>query len=168
MWLIYAESCGIPSNNETEFTAAGYGLRIVVRFGYKHVEVEGDSSLVINTMRKLNNGTPWDKISQSWRIACVIQGIGELILKFNYLVIRHVRREENKATDFLANWGCNQQHGPMEIIWPMQPWDDRLKPLEEILQQDIQNSQETENPNNNTPNRGVCPSTLASYGSQGT
>jgi len=137
--IIYAKSGGIASNNEAEFVAVGQGLKIAIRLVYKHVEVEGDSSLFINTMRKLNNGTPWDKLSQSWRTSRLIQEIGELIHKFNYLVIRHVRREGNKAAYFLANWGCNQQHGPMERVWPMQPKDDRLKPLEDILQQDTQN-----------------------------
>ena len=118
-WLICVDSCGIISNNEVEFTTVGQGLRIAIRLGYKNVEVEGDSSLVINTVRKLNNGTSWDKLSQSWRTTRLIQEIGDLIHKFNYLIIRHVRTEGNKAANFLANWDCNQQHGTMEQFWPI-------------------------------------------------
>lgn len=61
--LIYAESCGISSNSEVEFAAVRQNLLIAVRMGYINLEVVGDSSLVINTMVKLNNGTKWDKLS---------------------------------------------------------------------------------------------------------
>lgn len=118
--LVYVEPCGIASNNEAKFTTARHGLRIAVRLGYKQVEVEGGSNLVINTLRKLNNGMPWDKLSKSWRTARLIQEIRELTQKLDYLVMKHVRREGNKATDFLVNKGCNQQHGSMERLWPIQ------------------------------------------------
>lgn len=86
-----------------EFVAVRQVLLIAVRLGYRDLEVEGDSSLVINTMEKLNNGTKWDKLSQSWRTTRLFQETGEIIPKFDYIQVRHAGREGNKGVDFLAN-----------------------------------------------------------------
>ena len=49
--FIYAKSCGISSNNEVEFTVVREGLLIAIKLGYRNLEVEGDSRLVINTVK---------------------------------------------------------------------------------------------------------------------
>ena len=77
--------------------------------GYRNLEVEGDSSLDINIVAKLNSGTKWDKLSQSWRTTSLIEEIGEIIPKFDYIQVKHVRRDGNKGDYFLANRGCNDQ-----------------------------------------------------------
>jgi len=96
--------------------------------------VEGDSSLVKNMLAKLNNGTKWDKLSQSLRITQLIQEIEEIIYKFDYILVRHVRREGNNADEFLANWGCNHQNNKLEKRCPIQPFDQNFKILREILE----------------------------------
>ena len=42
------------SNNEAEFMATYQGLKIAKRNGYRKLEIEGDSALVINTIKKIN------------------------------------------------------------------------------------------------------------------
>lgn len=101
--LLYLAYGGMMSNNEAEPMAVRQGMRIAVRLRYKQLEVEGDSLLVINMMRKLYNGKAWDKLTHSWRIASLIQELGEIIKRFDYMIIKHVKREGNKADDFLAN-----------------------------------------------------------------
>lgn len=68
--------------------------------------VEGDSSLVINTIKKLHQGIQWEKISKRWKTSRVIQEISEIISGFNYIIPSHVISTRNEATNFLANWGC--------------------------------------------------------------
>eukprot|EP00253_Pinus_taeda_P003542 PITA_03542 len=117
---IYADKGGIMSNNEAEFSAAYQGIRIAIRNGYMKLEIEGDSNLVIETIRKLNNGEAWEQVLKSWRTAGLIQDLAETIKRIEYKVIHHVRREGNRAADFLANWGCNEPDGTMDSIWPTQ------------------------------------------------
>lgn len=69
--------------------------------GYKNVVVEGDSSLVINTLAKLNNGTTWINLSQIWRKTHLIKEIGEFTQKFDHIMVQHVRQEGNKGANIL-------------------------------------------------------------------
>lgn len=78
--------------------------------------MEGNSQLVIDMIRKLNNRKTWDKIAKSWRTTSLVQDLGDLIKWFAYMIINHVRKEDNRATDFLANWGSNEQRGNMDSI----------------------------------------------------
>lgn len=51
------------SNNEAELMEVYQGLRIVIRNRYNNPEVESDSKLVIEMLRKLNNGKGWEKVA---------------------------------------------------------------------------------------------------------
>lgn len=42
--------------NKAELIAINQGLRIVIRNGYNNLEIEGNSKIVIEMLRKLNNG----------------------------------------------------------------------------------------------------------------
>ena len=53
------------SNNEAKFMAAYQGIRIAIRNGYMKLEIEGDSNLVIETIRKLNHGKSWEQVAKS-------------------------------------------------------------------------------------------------------
>lgn len=104
--------------------------------GYRNIVVEGDSTLIINRMKKMNLKTKWDKLSHRWTTKRQIQEIGYLIHNFDYIMTSHVRREGNRVVDFLANSGCSHENEPLEKIWSIQPKDEWLQPLEEILEQD--------------------------------
>lgn len=103
------------SNNEAELMAVRQGLKIAIRNGYNNLEVEGDSQMAIHVTKKLNNGTSWDKVTQSWRTASLIQELEIILKRFEYMIIMHVRREGNRAANFLANWG-SQELEPLRMI----------------------------------------------------
>eukprot|EP00253_Pinus_taeda_P028254 PITA_28254 len=69
---IYAEHGGTMTNNEAEFTAMYQGLKIARRNGYRKIEIEGDSTLVVDTIRKLIQGKKWEKVVKSWRNASIV------------------------------------------------------------------------------------------------
>jgi ribonuclease HI len=56
IWL-YTRSLGNSTNNAVEFGALEISLEILHWEGMTNFIVEGDSMLVINTVRKLQNGT---------------------------------------------------------------------------------------------------------------
>lgn len=53
---IYADNGGFMSNNEAKLMAVRQGLQIAIRNGYNYLEVVGDSQLVVQILKKLNNG----------------------------------------------------------------------------------------------------------------
>lgn len=62
---VYADWGGIMTNNEVELMVVYQGLRIVVRNGYTNMEIEGDSQIVVEMLRNLNNGKEWDQVARS-------------------------------------------------------------------------------------------------------
>jgi ribonuclease HI len=56
IWL-YIGSLGNSTNNVVKFGALETGFKILSRDGMKNIIVEGDSTLIINTVRRLQNGT---------------------------------------------------------------------------------------------------------------
>lgn len=93
------------TNNEAEFWAFHQGLRIVVRNGYMNLEVVGDSQIAIEMLKKLSNGRDWEKVTDSWRTAGIVQEIAALLKRIDYKIINHVRRTGNQAADYMENWG---------------------------------------------------------------
>eukprot|EP00253_Pinus_taeda_P018004 PITA_18004 len=69
---IYAEHGGTMTNNEAEFMAVYQGLKIARRNGYRKLEIEGDSTMVINAIRQLIQGKSWEKVVKSWRSASTV------------------------------------------------------------------------------------------------
>jgi ribonuclease HI len=61
---MYAGSLGNSTNNVMEFGSLETGLEILSREGMTNVIVEGDSTLVINTTRRLQNSTRVGKIQR--------------------------------------------------------------------------------------------------------
>jgi len=60
---VYTDHGGIMSNNEGELTTIHQGLSIPIRNGYNNLEIEGDSKIVIEMLRKLNNGNDLEKLA---------------------------------------------------------------------------------------------------------
>lgn len=75
----------------------------MIRNGYRNLEIEGDSQIVIDMLRKLNNRKNWEQISTSWRTARIVQELEDLIRRIDYKIFNHVKRKWNQAADFLAN-----------------------------------------------------------------
>jgi len=54
-------------------------------------------------VKKLQQGTQWENISQSWRTAWLGQEMSKLIRQIDYIIPTHVRRMGNVAADNLEN-----------------------------------------------------------------
>jgi ribonuclease HI len=74
IWL-YARSMGNSTNNAAEFGSLELGLEILSRERMTNTIVEGDSTLVINTVKRLQNGTRVDKVQRHWHLAHSLQKI---------------------------------------------------------------------------------------------
>ena len=130
------------TNNEAELWAVHQGLRITVRNSYRNLEIEGDSQVVVEMLRKLNNGKKWEQIAGSWRTTGIVQDMEELLKRIDYKIINHVRRKGNKVADFLANWGSNDQERKIDNRWPVLLNDTRWGELTSIINQDYDETTE--------------------------
>ena len=124
------------TNNEAELWAVYNGLRIAARNGYRNLEIEGDSRLMIDMLRKLRGGKSWDHVAKSWRTAGIIQDIEGLMQTIDYITINHVLRRGNRAADFLANWACGEPNRTLDGSWLVLQVDPRWTALSAILRQD--------------------------------
>jgi ribonuclease HI len=79
--------------------------------------VEGDSMLVINTVRKLQNGTRMGKIQRHWRLAHSLQKIQEHLQTGITVELRWVRRSANGLADRIANEGVDKEGPELDTIW---------------------------------------------------
>jgi ribonuclease HI len=91
------EYIGHATNNYAEYTALLIGLQAAAEEGIKALLIEGDSQLVINQVCgtwKINNA---ELKSIHTKIRALVAN------KFEYVAIRHVRREYNRAADKITN-----------------------------------------------------------------
>ena len=61
---IYASYCGKASNNEVEINTMKHGLIIARRKNFHRLVVEGDSSLVIDILKNIQQGSKWENMSK--------------------------------------------------------------------------------------------------------
>ena len=91
-----AEGIGVATNNVAEYTAAIRGLERARELGATHVLLRSDSRLLIEQLAgrwKVKNPT-LQRLHQEAR---------SLIREFEQVRFEHVRREQNKDADRLAN-----------------------------------------------------------------
>ena len=124
---------GYVTNNEAELMALKQGLIIAIREGYQRLVVEEDSAMAVGILKKLQQGNPWQKISKSWRIAKLVEDIGNLLRQVGLVICTHVRWEGNEAADYLANWACQNLTRNLDIDDSHKAWVVELYPLQCIL-----------------------------------
>eukprot|EP00253_Pinus_taeda_P031554 PITA_31554 len=150
---VFAEWVGEMTNNDAELWAVHEGLRIAVRNRYLNLEIEGDSQITIEMLRRLKDGQRWDKVAKSWRTAAIIKDIEELLNKIDYKTIKHVRRDGNKAADFLANWGSKEAGSKLDRIWTSLESDHSWDGLKTILNHDHEEATKHSTGGNLPPDR---------------
>ena len=89
--------------------------------------------MVTGVLKKLQQGSPWEKISRSWRTTNLIREIGSLIRDIQYLIPLHVRQIGNEAADYLANWGSRNVGRQSDVTPTDRTWDIELHPLQIII-----------------------------------
>lgn len=90
---------GITSNNLAEVYALTKGLLLYRRLGLDSIEIEGDSAIIVNAIRK--GSTP------DWFLNGYIHRVMDILRDFNHFTINHIYREGNKCADNLANRGAD-------------------------------------------------------------
>ena len=100
---------GNSTNNATEFGALELGPEILSCERMTNTIVEGDSTLVINTVKRLQNGTRVGKVQRHWRLAHSLQKIQEHLQKMNTVEFRWVCRSANGLVDRITNEGVRKE-----------------------------------------------------------
>jgi ribonuclease HI len=97
------------SNNATEYKALINSLWIMVELGIKHLEIRGDSELVMDQVMK-------DKNCVDPKMAAYCQAIRDLEGKFHGLKLHHVLCDYNKAADVLAKAASSRSPVPHGVF----------------------------------------------------
>lgn len=98
---------GVTTNNVAEYQGVRLGLEKALSMGMKKVDFRIDSLLVVNQM----NGVYVIKNRELWPIH---ERIKELILQFDKVSFRHVKREFNQLADGMVNKILNA-HGKNKV-----------------------------------------------------
>jgi ribonuclease HI len=80
---LYARSLGNSTNNAVEFGALELSLEILSRERMTNTIVEADSTLVIKTVKRIQNGTRVGKVHKQWCLAHSLQKIQEHLQVIN-------------------------------------------------------------------------------------
>ena len=97
------------SNNEAEYEALLYGLRMAISLGVRRLMVYGDSDLVVNQVMK-----EWDVRSPAMTGYC--NAVRKLEKKFEGLELHHIPRLKNQAADDLAKIGSKREAIPSNVF----------------------------------------------------
>jgi hypothetical protein len=79
--------------------------------------VEGDSTPIINTMKRLQNDTRGGKVQKHWRLAHSLQKIQEHLQAINTVDLCCVHRSANDLEDIIANEGVSKEGPELDITW---------------------------------------------------
>jgi ribonuclease HI len=114
---LYVGSLRNSTNNTAEFGALELGLEILSRERMTNTIVEGDSTLVINTVKRLQNGTRVGKVHKHRCLAHSLQKIQEHLQTINTLELHWVHRSANGPADKIANEGVSKEGPELDTTW---------------------------------------------------
>ncbi|XP_059075263.1 uncharacterized protein LOC131875215 [Cryptomeria japonica] len=86
---------GFHSNNFAKCQALSLGIDMAISLGIKHLHIQGDSMVVIQSVLNCK--------SNCWYLKYLIDHILEKLSFFDTYMLSHCFRELNKLADFLAN-----------------------------------------------------------------
>lgn len=91
---------GIETNNWAELMALVEGLALCKSIGCKNLEIEGDSAIIINALRKGS--------LLNWRLDSILSKAILLCQSFDKIIINHIYQEGNRRADELKNLGIEE------------------------------------------------------------
>jgi ribonuclease HI len=97
------------SNNVAKYEALVTGLRIAVELGVRHLDVRGDSQLVIDQVMKSSS-------CRDPKIEAYYEEVWCLEDKFHSLELNHVARRYNEVADELAKIASSQTTVPPNVF----------------------------------------------------
>ncbi|XP_059067866.1 uncharacterized protein LOC131858594 [Cryptomeria japonica] len=90
---------GKVTNNTTEILSLIEGLNMCKELGITKLEIEGDSAIIINAIRK--------KETPNWKLNGMLEKALEILDNFEDYTVNHIYKEANRAADELANLGVD-------------------------------------------------------------
>jgi ribonuclease HI len=114
---LYVGSFGNSANNASEFGALDLSLKILSRERMTNTIMEGDSTLVINRVKRLQNDTRMGKVKKLWHLAQSLQKIEEHLQTINTMELRWVRKSTNGLADKIANEGVSKERPELDTTW---------------------------------------------------
>ncbi|XP_059076528.1 uncharacterized protein LOC131875851 [Cryptomeria japonica] len=90
---------GKSTNNEAELNALVEGINLCKILNVKTINIEGDSSIIINALRK--------GVMPDWKLNASLTEILTDIRTFDRVIYNHIYIEGNKRDDYLANMGAD-------------------------------------------------------------
>jgi len=103
--IIFHSHLEKATNNMVELMALEQSLEILIESNLHNTIIEDDSKLIINSVKKICNGTTPERVSKHWRLLQVYQRIQSHLRALRTLNFFHVRRTTNRLADCLANEG---------------------------------------------------------------
>ncbi|KAK2435066.1 Polynucleotidyl transferase, ribonuclease H superfamily protein [Trifolium repens] len=103
----FREGLGYQTNNAAEYRALILGLNQAFYKGYKNINVQGDSLLVVNQF--LGH---W--IINNPNLCRLCDEASELASNFRSVSVQHISRESNTEADAQANRAINLREGQVE------------------------------------------------------
>jgi ribonuclease HI len=97
------------SNNVAEYEALVTGLRIAIELGVRHLDVRGDSQLLIDQVKK-------DSSYHDPKMEAYCKEIWCLEDKFHGLELNHITRRYNEAADELAKITSGKTMVPPDVF----------------------------------------------------
>jgi ribonuclease HI len=97
------------SNNVAEYEALLNGLRIAIELGVRHLDVRGDSQLVIDQVMK-------DSSCHDPKMEAYCQEVRRLEDKFYCLELNHIARRYNEAADELMKIASSRATVPPDVF----------------------------------------------------
>ena len=92
----FSQYLGNKTNNEAEFQAAIIGMKAAQEFGYKSIQIQGDSQLVVEALQGKRN-------IKAANLKPLYEEAKTLLQSFDKAEVSYIPREQNKAADALAN-----------------------------------------------------------------
>ncbi|XP_057873763.1 uncharacterized protein LOC131079748 [Cryptomeria japonica] len=97
MVAAYVGNLSESSVTQAEGIALLWGLKMANDIGIKHLEIEGDSQVIIDSIK--------GKASAGWRVEPILRDIRHLLVKMEDFTIDHIFREGNRVVDSMAAEG---------------------------------------------------------------
>jgi ribonuclease HI len=97
------------SNNVAEYEALVNGLHITIKLGVRHLDVRGDSQLVVDQVMK-------DSSCHDLKMEAYCKEVRRLEDKFHGLELTHVTCRNNEAADELAKIASSQTTVPPDVF----------------------------------------------------
>ncbi|KAH9293663.1 hypothetical protein KI387_041132, partial [Taxus chinensis] len=96
-WLfVYVGPLGWQTNNMAEARALLWGVLLAKEKGFKDIQIEGDSLIIINALN--NQG------SINWPLRNILNDVKETLKYFVKVSYNHTLRQGNKCVDKMANY----------------------------------------------------------------